>query len=161
MTNDEIRNMVDNYFDGELDKSKEPILFTSLSANIEAREYFKKLHALRSIVAETIEPFPVKLEENILASFKPVKSKSNKNINFGSRASHIISIAAAAILFIVCSLLFLDVKDYQSRINTITEQVKEQNENMNLILNSSFPVLVISPDTKNEIIVRANPNRKI
>jgi hypothetical protein len=155
MTNDEIKYMVENYFDGELDKNEEPLLFTTLSTDIEAREYFKKLHALRSVVAETIEPFPVHLEENILTSIKTHEHRFYKNINFRSRVSHIISVAAAAVLFIFCSLLFLDVKDYKLKIAIITEQVKEQNETMNLILNNSLPAFVISPDTKNEIIVRA------
>src|ERR1039458_7804947 len=157
MTNDEIKNMVENYFDGELDKSKEPILFTALSADIEAREYFKKLHALRSIVAESIKPFPVHLEENILTSIKTPEHRFYKNINFRSKISHILSIAAAAILFIVCSLLFLDVKDYKSKIATI----KEQQETIDVIRNSSYPAVVISPENKNEIIVRANSRRKI
>ena len=161
MTNDEIKNMVEYYFDGELDKSKEPVLFSALSADIEAREYFKKLHALRSIVAESIKPFPVHLEENILTSIKTPEHRFYKNLNFRSKISHILSIAAAAILFIVCSLLFLDVKDYKSKIATINEQVKEQQETIDVIRNSSYPAVVISPENKNEIIVRANSRRKI
>jgi hypothetical protein len=155
MTNDEIKIMIDNYFDDELEKSKEPILFSALSSDIEARDYFKKLHVLGTIVKESTEPFPAYLEEKILTSVKPVKSRLYKNINFRSRISNIISIAAASALFIICSLLFFDIKDYKLKINIITEQVKEQNETMNLILNSNLPAFVISPDAKNEIIVRA------
>jgi hypothetical protein len=155
MVNDELRNMVDLYFDGELEKDKEPVLFTALAVDIDAREYFKNLHVLQALVIESTESFPVDLEENIRALVKPVKTKSYNYINFRNRMSHIVSITAAAILFIVCSLLFLDVKDYKSKIASITEQAKEQNEIMNLVLNNNLPEFVISPDTKNEIIVRA------
>jgi hypothetical protein len=155
MVSDELRNMVDLYFDCELEKNKEPVLFTALAIDVDAREYFKNLHVLQALVTESIESFPVELEENIRASVKPIKTKSYNYINFTNRMSHIISITAAAILFIVCSLLFLDVKDYKSKIATITEQAKEQNEIMNLVLNNSLPEFVISPDTKNEIIIRA------
>jgi len=161
MTNDEINNMVDNYFDGELDKNKEPILFSSLSTDIEAREYFKKLYALRSVIAETIEPFPVNLEKNILTSIKPVQSISYKYINFRNRMSNIIPIASAVILLIICSLFFLELKDYKSQISIISEQIKVQKETIDVILNSKYPAVVVTPETKNEVIVRANSRRKI
>jgi hypothetical protein len=155
MVNDELRNMVDLYFDGALEKAKESILFTALASDIDAREYFKNLHVLQALVNASTESFPADLEENILASVKPVKTKSYNQINFRSRVFHIVSSAAAAILFIVCSLLFLDVNAYKAKIATITEQAKEQSEIMNLVLNNNLPDFVISPDTKNEIIVRA------
>ena len=155
MTNDEINEMIELYFDGELDKSSEPLLFSSLSGNIDAREYFKKLNFLHAIVIESAEPFPAELDSNILAAVNPIKIKSNEAVNIRNRMSNIVSIAAAAILLIVCSFLFLDVKDYKAKIATITEQAKEQNEIMNLVLNNNLPEFVISPDTKNEIIVRA------
>lgn len=152
MTNDEIKIMIDNYFDGELDKSKEPILFSALSSDIEAREYFKKLHSLRTAVTETIASFPPNLEVSIL---KSINKKTHKNISFGSRIPRIISIASTVVLLIICSLLFLDLKDYKSKLASVNDQVQEQKETMNLILNSNLPAFVISPDTKNEIIVRA------
>ena len=161
MTNDEIINMVDKYFDGELDKNKEPILFSALSTDIEAREYFKKLHALRSVIAETIEPFPVHLEENILASIKPIQSKSYKNINYRSRIPNIISIASAVILLLICSLFFLELKDYKSQISVFTDQLKEQKETIEIMQNNNYPAVVVSPENKNEIIVRASTRRKI
>lgn len=161
MTNDEIKNMVDLYFDGELDKNKEPVLFSSLSTDNEAREYFKKLHALRTAVIESMEPFPVKLEENIFNSIKTTNKRVFSNANFTGRASHLISIAAAAILLIICSLLFFELKDYKSQISIITDQVKEQKETINVILNSKYPAVIVTPETKNEIIVKANSRRRI
>jgi hypothetical protein len=161
MVNDELRNMIDLYFDGELEKNKEPILFTALAVEVDAREYFKNLHVLQALVSESIESFPVELEENILASVKPVKTKSYNYLNFRNRVSHIVSIAAAAILFLVCSLLFLDVNDYKSQISAFTEQLKEQKETIEIIMNNNYPAVVVSPDSKNEIIVRANTRRKI
>ena len=161
MTHDEINNMVDNYFDGELDKNKEPILFSTLSTDIEAREYFKKLHALRSVVAETIEPFPVHLENNILASIKPIQSSSYKNINYRNMMSNIIPIASVVILLIVCSLFLLELKDYKSKLASINDQVQEQKETIEIMMHNSYPAVVISPENKNEIIVRANSRRKI
>ena len=161
MVNDELRNMVDLYFDGELDKNKEPVLFTALAVDIDAREYFKNLHVLQALVTESTESFPVDLEENILMTIKPIKSRSYKNINFRSRIPNIISIASAVILLIICSLFFLELKDYKSQIASISDQLKEQKETIEMMLNNSYPAVVISPENKNEIIVRANTRRKI
>ena len=42
MNDDKLIEMINLYFDGELEKSREPQLFSQLSANDEAREYFKQ-----------------------------------------------------------------------------------------------------------------------
>jgi hypothetical protein len=158
MTNDEIKIMIDNYFDGELDKSKEPVLFSALSSEIEAREYFKKLHALKTAVTETIDSFPPNLEVSIL---KSINKKIHKNISFGSRIPRIISIASTVVLLIICSLLFLDLKDYKSKLASVNDQVQEQKETIEIMQHNIYPAVVVSPEDKNEIIVRANTRRKI
>ena len=104
------------------------LLFTALAVDIDAREYFKNLHVLQALVTESTESFPVDLEENILMTIKPIKSRSYKNINFRSRIPNIISIASAVILLIICSLFFLELKDYKSQIASISDQLKEQKE---------------------------------
>ena len=161
MTNDEINEMIEMYFDGELDKSSEPLLFTSLSGNIDAREYFKKLNVLRAVINESTLPFPAQLEEKILNSIKVEKHGLIKNFNFRRIAFGVISASAVVILFVICSLFFLELKDSKTKLDSITEQLKVQKETMDMILNNNYPAVVISPENNNEIIVRANSRRKI
>jgi hypothetical protein len=161
MNNDELKNMIESYFDGELDKNSEPILFTLLSADPEGRQYFKHLHALQLAVIQSAEPFPALLEQNILDSIKTVRTKSYGYNKLYSRASQFISISLAAVLFIICSFLFFELKDYKSKVQSISDQVNEQKETIDVILNNSYPAVVVSPDAKNEIIIRANSRRKI
>jgi hypothetical protein len=161
MNDDELKNMIESYFDGELDKNSEPILFTMLSGNPEGRQYFKQLHALRQVVTESTDPFPASLEQNILDSLKTVRKKTSGNINFYSRASQFISIGIAAFLLVICSFLIFELRDYKLKVQSISDQVNEQKETIEVILNNSYPAVVVSPDSKNEIIIRANSRRKI
>ena len=77
MTTDEIKNLVQLYFDNELEKDKEPFLFSILSGNYEAREYFKQLSLIKKIVDNSIEQFPQELEERIFNSIKKAEGKIN------------------------------------------------------------------------------------
>jgi hypothetical protein len=161
MTNDELNEMIELYFDGELDKSSEPLLFTSLSGNAEGREYFKKLNLLRIVINESTLPFPAQLEEKILNSIKVEKHGFMKNINVRNIAFRFISVTAVVILIIISSLFFLELKDSKSKLDSISEQVKQQKETIDMIIDNNYPAVVISPENNNEIIVRANSRRKI
>ena len=53
MNTEEIKKTIQLYFDGELEKNEEPLLFTSLSQDEEARDYFKSMNLLKNAVDET------------------------------------------------------------------------------------------------------------
>jgi hypothetical protein len=161
MNNDELNKLVELYFDGELDKHKEPALFSALSADPDSREYFRKLHALREAVSDSTLPFPIELEENIFTSLKFGDRKPYGNFSNRERLTQFISIAAAAVLLIICSILFFEIKDYKTQVQSITEEVKGQKETIDALLNNSYPAVVVSPESKNEIIVKANSRRRI
>ena len=48
MEDKKIIEMINLYCDGELKKEEESFLFTQLSENYEAREYFKQFNSLQS-----------------------------------------------------------------------------------------------------------------
>ena len=66
MNNEKIKELINRYFDNELDKSEEVFLFTQLSQEEEAREYFKHMIMLSENMKNTFEDFPFELEEEIL-----------------------------------------------------------------------------------------------
>ena len=85
MNTDDIKMLVDLYTDGELPKEKEPVLFSLLSADPEAREYFKCANYLKNNFQVNMSEFPSSLEENILRSVENSGKKqstvfTNKNI---------------------------------------------------------------------------------
>jgi negative regulator of sigma E activity len=94
MNTEELKNMIQLYFDGELEKNKEPLLFTSLSQDAEARDYFKSMNLLRNTVKGTEEEFPQELEERIFYSLKKEEVK-NKSSFFNLPITRIISYSIA------------------------------------------------------------------
>ena len=76
MNDDKLIEMINLYFDGELEKSREPQLFSQLSANDEAREYFKKLNSLEAAISDSSEELPDDLDERILKSVASMKSSA-------------------------------------------------------------------------------------
>ncbi len=68
MSDEKINELINRYFDNELDKSEEVFMFTQLSQLESARQYFKQMNVLSENMKNTFEEFPTGLEEAILNS---------------------------------------------------------------------------------------------
>ena len=153
MDKSELQLMINEYFDGELEKSKEPLLFTHLSIDEESREYFKQLNAVKNIIQDTTEEFPDYLEERILYSLeKPVQ----KNFHgfFNKNLFAVISYSVAVIMIFVSAFLFMERLNYQNKYEAKVEQVNQQNQMIKLLYNS-LPAAEVETIPENQIIVRA------
>ena len=75
MEDKKLLEVINSYFDGELEKGHEPLLFTQLSLNSEAREYFKQLNKIKAAIEESVEDFPEELDERILRSVSSTSEK--------------------------------------------------------------------------------------
>ncbi|MBN1300631.1 MAG: hypothetical protein JW995_05400 [Melioribacteraceae bacterium] len=160
MSTEEINKMTDSYFDGELDKSKEPVLFTHLSLDNESREYFKSLNKIKNTITETIQEFPAELEERILYSAADTEKKWF-HFNISNNLPSILSYAAALILLITSIFLYsqtVDYKDaietYKQTINIKTRQVNKQNQLIDVLFNTLPPAEV--KGNTNEVVVNSN-----
>ena len=155
MNTTELKEMVELYIDNSLEKNKEPLLFSSLAGNDEAREYFFSLNIIRNSVEKDMQAFPAGLEESIFNSLK----KRNKKVplSFSNQRSVMLLSAAVALIFILISgFLFNKVQSYQDRMDLISEQINVQNRTIDLILNNTLPAAEVRGKSLNEIIVRAN-----
>ena len=82
MNKSELQLMINQYLDGELEKSKEPLLFTHLSNDEESRDYFKELSSIKAALQDSVEDFPDYLEERILYSLeKPTENNFSSFFN--------------------------------------------------------------------------------
>jgi hypothetical protein len=155
MTNDEIKNIIQLYFDGGLEKERESLLFTILAESNEGRSYFKMLNMLHSAVKDTREEFPSELEERIL---RTIEKKEEPKHHMLKRNIYLTaaSFSVAAVMFIVSLFLFLELKDYKSKVDIVSEQVKLQNQTIELILYNSLPPAEARTRSINEIIIKAN-----
>ena len=152
MDDEKILKMVNRYFDGELKKGEETLLFTQLSLSDEGRKYFKQLNRIRAAVDDSFEEFPEELEENILRS---VGNVSLKRYNFFTAHTIITSIsyAFALILIIISGYLLFEVKGYQNKVEKLSGRMIKQSQTIEMLYNS-LPEIQVKASSNNEIIVK-------
>lgn len=154
MSDSKLFEMINLYFDGELEKSKEVNLFSLLASDQSARDYFKQLSLIRNVVDSSGEDFPAELEERILRS---VGSKSSVKAGLFSNIKifSAITYAAALILFFLSGYLFLKVTSYQERVDNLSRQMIIQSQTIQMLYNS-LPGVEVRATFDNEIIIKPN-----
>ena len=152
--NNEIGDLIDLYFDGELEKGKESVLFALLSQDEEARNYFKQMNALKTNIPFTMEEVPFNLEKKILYTVAEKNSKPLFNFGRGTVLSF-ASYAVTVILLILTILFFVQSNNYKNKIETVSKQIEDRNKEILLLLNS-LPSVQVESKLNNEIIVKAN-----
>ena len=139
--------MINEYFDDELDKNQEMFLFAQLSKDEEALEYFKKLQILKSGL--TREEFPERLDEKILTNVIHHK----ESFYFSKKNLFQFSFAVLLIIFAVTSFLFYsETVEYKSILNSTVEKVDRQEEVIDALLNT-LPVVEVQGETPDLIII--------
>jgi hypothetical protein len=135
MKTEELINLIDLYFDGELEKGKEVLLFTSLGLDEQAREYFKKVNQLQSVVANSSENYPQRLDEKILLKLDKLESRTS-----GTNITHKVFTAIVysfSIILLAASIFFYSKsEEYKVQFYDLTREVKKQNEQINLLMNA-------------------------
>jgi hypothetical protein len=154
MSENKLLEMINLYFDGELEKSKEVILFTMLSSDQTAREYFKHLGVIRNAVDDTAEDFPAELEERILRSVGS-KAATKAGVFSNIKIFSAISYAAALILLFSSGYLFFKVSNYQERVDNLSQQMIIQSKTIQMLYNS-LPGVEVRATFDNEIIIKPN-----
>ena len=163
MNTDDIKMLVDLYTDGELPKEKEPVLFSLLSADPEAREYFKCANYLKNNFQVNMSEFPSSLEENILRSVE--NSGKKQSTVFTNKNIFLFFSYSLAVILIFITLNFYNQseqfkkqsEEYRIQLNSLAGEVKKQNADLQLILNAMPEIEVRSGYFRTrEIVVNAN-----
>ena len=151
METSELLKMIDEYFDGELQKSEEQSLFVSLSANEQARNYFRQNRLLKSMTSEMQEVFPENIEKKILS--KTVLNERNKFLNLTIRP--ILAYAAIIVLFCISLFFYSQARTYKEDINQVHLDIQKQNRTIQILLNS-LPTAVVQGKYSNAVIIKSN-----
>ena len=150
MSCDKNKEMIGEYYDGELEKGSEAYVFTHLAECAECREYFKSLSIISSAVQK--EEFPSGLEERI---FGAINNKSqNKRSHFLKRIFVPVSYAVTILLIVLSVLLLNRITDYKDQIELVSRQVQAQNQTIELLFNS-LPAAQVDAKIENPVIVKA------
>ena len=151
MNTEELKSMIQIYFDGELEKNKEPLLFTSLSRDEQARDYFKSMNFLKNVIEETEEEFPQGLEERIFYSLKKKETRSISGF-LNLSITRIISYSIAIILIVINIYLLGRIDSYSDKMNAVQTVVQNQNQMIELLFNSLPATEVKAIKTNNHIL---------
>lgn len=154
MKTEELQNMINLYFDGELEKNREPLLFSTLSFDEEAREYFKSMNKIKAVLENSMEEFPAVLEERILRSVADKKSVQPFAIT-GKNVFAFASYAFGVILIFISLFFYSETRDYRRQLETVSGQIIQQNKEIQLLMNG-LPASEINTSLENEIIIKAN-----
>lgn len=154
MEDKKLLELINAYFDGELEKGQEPLLFTQLSLNSEAREYFKQLNKIKAAVEESVEDFPEELDERILRSVG--SSVPQRPMFFPIiKSFRAIPYAAAIVLLFLSGYLFFKVTSFQERVDNLSQHVNLQTKTIQMLYNS-LPGIEVRATFDNEIVIKPN-----
>ena len=151
MNTEKIKEIINQYFDNELTKSEEVLLFTQLSQNEEARNYFKEMNLLKSVLEEAIEEFPQGLDNKVLSNLK----KEEKVIYAPkpiSRVANYLSYAFAILLLALSIFFYNESMQYRNKLELTYQQVYQQNQMIQVLFNS-LPQAEVRGSLENTIIV--------
>jgi hypothetical protein len=135
MKTNELINMIDNYFDGELEKGKEPVMFSLLAADEEAREHFKKMNLLKTGVLQTMDEFPPLLDEKILRSVGSIQD-IHTSAFINKKVFSVITYSATIVLLILTIFFYSKTEEYKVQFYDLTREVKNQNDKIELLMNT-------------------------
>lgn len=154
MKDNKLEEMINSYLDGELERSRESFLFTQLAGNDEAKEYFKHLSNIKSVVEGSFEEFSEELDARIL---KSINSENSSGIKIFSRQRVFIgiSIAASILLLIISSYLFFYISSYSEKVDELSRKVIIQSRTIEMLYNS-LPAVEVEATLKNAIIIKPN-----
>jgi predicted anti-sigma-YlaC factor YlaD len=145
--------LIQEFHDGELEKGKEPLIFTHLSQCSECRDFMKGLNQLNLFAQEEVKEFPERLDEKIYRSIERADSKVNTNI-FMKKIPAYISYALGVIIILIGYYLFNSINIYQKELHETALTMKEQRQQLQLIMNS-LPEVQIKSKMPNEVIIQA------
>ncbi len=149
-----VRMMIQNYVDDELEKGKEPFIFTHLAQCDDCRNHFKVMNSLTTAAKNDAKEFPSLLERRILTSIA-VKNE-NKYVHFISgTVQKVIPYVLTLILFFISLFLFRQTNAYEEKLNEAVEEIKTQKIKVELLYNS-LPQTVVEEQLENKVIIHAN-----
>ncbi|GJQ31456.1 MAG: hypothetical protein HBSAPP04_02950 [Ignavibacteriaceae bacterium] len=146
--NNEINEMINAWFDGELDKKRETELFNLLATDDEARTAFRAMSNLRNALATIEEDVPDELDERIFRSIAPKQQSSAPARKW--QLFPVLGYAFSVILVVITLLMMLEIRSYRNGLEDLNTKVKEQDQTIRMMFNA-YPTIVVKP-TQNEII---------
>ncbi len=145
MNTNDLKYLINRYFDNELNNEEEILLFSSLTDNYEGRDYFKKQNILQLAVIHDIKPFPAHLERKIFNSNERKPIQPELKINYSRKITQLLPYAAAIVLLILAIMYSQKSETYENRIFSLTREIEDQKLKIEYLFNT-LPPIEVTPD---------------
>lgn len=152
MNNEKLTEMINLYFDNELSKQEEVILFTALADNDEMRELFKKYNMLNSTLEESKVEYPSSLDEKIYSQVLAKEATKVKTPII--KINKFVFYAMSMILILASLLIYTEFRESQNQMEYTRKQLINQSKMVNELLNS-IPTVTVRSRMDNEIIIQS------
>jgi len=148
---EEIQEMISQFNDGSLETEIEAFIFTHMSVCPECRTFLKSINTL-SFIAKTEDfCFSTELDERIISRTDKREKKKQTNILTMKYPAY-VSFSFGAVVIILLFLLFKSTIEYRQELHEAMGNMKEQNKQIEMILNS-YPEIQVRPKQANYIVV--------
>lgn len=144
MNTDDLKYLINRYYDNDLSREEEIELFATLTKDEEGRSYFRKQNLLKLAAIHDIKPFPSELENKILKPKTEKVVQREFKINYTKKFSQLLPYAAAIVLLILALLYSRKSDTYEKQIFNLTREVEDQKVKMEFLYNSLPRVEVTS-----------------
>ncbi len=150
MPEEKYEELIEAFFNNELSKREESLLFSLIGTDESAKKIFKQSAFLKTGINSAVEEFPPELDEKILSSFTTKQKRVRKvfNSNFGNALAYGLAVAAVIVALFFYSL----ATDYRNELKTVSQTLEYQNTTMQLIMNS-LPSVKVTGSLPNEVII--------
>lgn len=149
---DKIKEMIQIYSDGLLEKVKEANLFIHLSECEECRQFFRTLNAMSANIQK--QEFSHELETRI---FDSISSKELRKENRLFRNVFVRAVSYAVVLFLLAASIFLyqQTSYYKTEVTNMNRQIQSQAQTIELLYNT-LPPTMVHANYEHEVIIRSN-----
>jgi len=145
MNTNDLKYLINRYFDNELDKEGEILLFSSLTENESGRDYFKKQNLLKLAAINDIKPFPFDLEKKLYNADRNKQNKHELKTNYSKIITQLLPYAAAIVLLILATMYSRKSETYENRIFDLTREIEDQKLKIEYLFNT-LPPVEVTPD---------------
>lgn len=150
MNCEDINIIIQEFYDGELEKSKESSFFTHIANCENCRLSFISMSRIESTIRNDIVDFPYSMESKIYRLIKNTGKDEHVKI-FTSRHMDIFAYVLCILMIFISIFLYKTSNDYEKRFEKLTDEIKNQKIQIEMLMNSLPAIEVTSSRINNKI----------
>lgn len=145
---------IQQFYDGELIKTEEPLVFTHLSECPECREFFKTLNTLSQSIQMEVNSYIPNLDEKIFNKIRHSDTIEKSWFLFKRYPAAVLYVLVIVVIFLMLFIIDSE-REYKHEMRLALRQIKYQNEKIDLLMNT-MPEVHVNSKFGSQVIEPAN-----